>query len=224
MTADIDWGSYCVKYTEGTARFECDISGRSCDELRDWAGTLDTFAAEDERESDVFEVDYCRDKIDWALENQCSGAEPKCECAFGQNDWPDCTTSLANFCQESYAGCNFERLRTPAELCAADATLAAYTECEDTVSISWMEGGENDFLLTYDRESSALRHASANGYTANICALPTELADIEAGEAPGASQGCRSCAILCWAGEDGRDRDDLPPCALDEQGRVVLPE
>lgn len=218
-TDDFDLNGYCVGIDEGIERFECDLRGRSCDDLEMWAFNLESFFTDPRYEPAPRDttIAACAEKVAEALAQRCDA----CDCTVEETD-AECTAPLASVCPAGN-GCALEAMRQPDAICELDASRAVYSECDDgTVRFAWTEGNENDYRLAYHAASFQRTFGYASGYVGRMCGLSGQhTAVITAGTPPDESASCVSCNFCpgSWDGED----EPPPDCARDDDGRISLP-
>jgi hypothetical protein len=167
------------------------------------------------------------------------GGANSCAC-----DGDQCSLPIAEFCpfsREVECPIDLERARHPRAICEFDATESTYSECAAGRSVfEWQEGFENNYRLVFDGEGSPV-YGRAAGYVGAQCdgaAGAGALLVVEAGREVNVNN-CRSCDF-CAALENGSGGDgaggngsagegsggagSLPPCAIDENGRISLPD
>lgn len=99
-----------------------------------------------------------------------------------------------------------ERVRPPSN-CDDDLDFVIRTTCGDgVIQHSWLEGTENDYVLTY--QNGAV-YGRASGYVGALCDSDGDFGDVRTGEAPTLSY-CETCTVC---GEHNGSSGAPPACA-----------
>lgn len=225
-----------MERSEGLGRFDCNVSGRSCQELVNWRGLYKesrVLSRDDRTESGLTSyatrVIRCASHIDAEIAERCDVTPPNCECTG-----LDCTLPISEFnpfstvLGDSTDGYDMEPISL---LCPPpEFGYGHYSECDDgTVRYEMVVGGENRYVLGFDRGSTRPSYGRADGYVlTEFCGLvDSDIAVISAGEPPAAST-CRTCKFCesDWdsSGEGGAGGGGgMPDCEYDRLGRISVP-
>jgi hypothetical protein len=219
-TANVPSESGCIAATEDSARFDCDTTARSCDELSAWHAELDSVARQFAPQIDppnlLDAVKRCNVRITSELESRCYAA-PDCNCAATELGETRCERSLEGIC-------------AAAPLCQPNLALVhaakiapefdTYAECDDgTTRFESIVGGESLYRLVYDTESGSLTYAYAEGWVANQCLPEGGIGTILAGTPP-VQANCQRCDVYAGFGGEGGSG---ATCVLDANGVPSLP-
>jgi hypothetical protein len=165
-------------------------------------------------------------------------------------DDDDCTETKAldAFCPFGSGECptTLEHAQNP-EIYETDITSALYSECASgRVAFDWLVFYENHYRLVFDEGNGSLVYGSFIGHVGEACGEQPDggvWLQAEAGGEVSLSD-CSSCDFVAalpgnsgaggaggesgsgsgGAGAGGENNGDMPPCVIDENGRISLPE